>query len=243
MENARDSKASLAGVPRRTGNAIARQRIGWDDLKVLLYFLGYVRAIEGIALFIWSWSINGIEDGGHKLSGFSVFAVAMICSGAASLVGGLLGFLFGIPRSTESSVVRRQSTPAGAGPEVVASESAPTTASMSSTTRLSSTAERPQLLRVNTNLEDISDGVTKVLLGAGLAEAGNLVAGAGRLADFLGPSFGPGSAGKAVAVATIIYGALEGFFAGYLATRLYLTAAFERADPQGDRGIPAELRG
>ena len=58
----------------------------------------------------------------------------------------------------------------------------------------------------------------------------------GRLTVFLGPSFGPAAAGEAVAFAIIIYGALEGFFAGYLATRLYLTAAFERHDPQGVGG-------
>jgi hypothetical protein len=242
MESIGDSSGSGAdGLRKKKGGATTRQRLGWGDLKVLLLFLGYVLVIEGIALFIWSWSIDGtsVNDSGKTLSGFGVFAVAMICSGAASLVGGLLGFLFGIPRSVESSAgrLRLSSTTAGAGPEVGVSESATASASTPSVAPLPSTAERPQLLRVNTNLEDISDGVTKVLLGAGLAEAGKLVDGAGSLAAFLGPSFGPGSAGQAVAIATIIYGALGGFFAGYLATRLYLTAAFERHDPQ--KSVPA----
>jgi hypothetical protein len=229
MSDAEADKARLANLSRRTGTA--RRRPAWDDLKVLLLFLGWVFLIEAIALIIWAWSVDGTKDDGRTLSGFAVLGVAMICSGAASLTGGLLGFLFGIPRSTEASVNRTRlgHGTTGVPPEAVASEGAAASASPSPT--LHATAERPPLLRVNTNLEDISDGVTKVLLGAGLAEAAKIVTGAGQLAAFLGPSFGPGDAGQAVAIATIIYGALEGFFAGYLATRLYLTAAFERADP------------
>jgi hypothetical protein len=185
--------------------------------------LAWVLAIESLALILWAIAIGGTQG---WLSAFTVLGVATICSGAASLSGGLLGFLFGIPRSTETTVRTHLDGSPPAQPIAAADAAAPIPASA----RPNSSAGRPPL-RVNTNLEDISDGITKVLLGAGLAQANAIIIGAGRLADFLGPSFGPGSAGKAVAIATIIYGALEGFFAGYLATRLYLTAAFGRADP------------
>ena len=236
MHSTGDSDGLGENLPKRNGNPITRQRLGWDDLRILVLFLCFVLAVEGIASSFWSWSVNGmsVNDNGKPLSGWGVFATGVICSGAASLVGGLLGFLFAIPRSVESSASRLplSNTTTVARPEVVISEAAPVPPSTSSATRFPAATERPPLLRVNTNLEDISDLVTKVLLGAGLAQAGQLVDGAGRLAAFLGPSFGPGSSGQVVAIGTIIYGALEGFFAGYLATRLYLTAAFGRHDPQ-----------
>jgi len=217
MSDVQASKGLPANAPKRS-----RQRPAWDDLKVLLWFLGWVVGVETVALIIWAIAIQYTQGG---LSAFSVLGVAMICSGAASLVGGLLGFLFGIPRSTEATVNRTRlsntAAPPAVAPEAAAGPPSPSP----------STAERLPQLRVNTNLEDISDGITKVLLGAGLAQAVPIAHGAVRLAAFLGPSFGPGNAGQAVAIATIIYGALAGFFAGYLATRLYLTAAFERADP------------
>ncbi|HEY7229536.1 MAG TPA: hypothetical protein VH558_04110 [Pseudolabrys sp.] len=174
--------------------------------------------------------VHGTKTDSGTLSGFAVFGVATICSGAASLIGGLIGFLFGIPRSTEATVSRtRLGRGSGTPPDAAASGGAAAPASPAPMNH--ATAERPPQLRINTNLEDISDGITKVLLGAGLAQATQIVSGAGKLAVYLGPSFGPGIGGQAFAIATIIYGTLEGFFAGYLATRLYLTAAFERADP------------
>lgn len=206
-----------------TGRSNGRRRPARDDLKVLVYFLILVLGVETLALVIWAIAIWGTQG---WLSAFAVLGVAAICSGAASLSGGLLGFLFGIPRSTETTV--RTHLDGSLPQQAITSGDA--AASTTASAGPSSAAGRPPL-RVNTNLEDISDGITKVLLGAGLAQASAIITGAGRLADFLGPSFGPGSAGKAVAIATIIYGALEGFFAGYLTTRLYLTAAFGRADP------------
>lgn len=221
MSDVQASKGPPANAGRRP-----RQRPAWDDLKVLLYFLAWVVGVETIALLIWAIAIY-VTQGWS--AAFAVLGVAMICSGAASLVGGLLGFLFGIPRSAEATVSRTRLTHGGGSPPAGAAEGAAAPAGPAPTAQAA--PERPPQLRVNTNLEDISDGITKVLLGAGLAQANQIVTGAVRLAAFLGPSFGPGAAGQAVAIATIIYGALEGFFAGYLATRLYLTAAFERADP------------
>lgn len=221
MSDAQASKGPAANGPKRT-----RQRPAWDDLKVLLWFLGWVVGVETVALIIWAIAL-WVTQGGP--SAFAVLGVATICSGAASLVGGLLGFLFGIPRSAESTVNRTRLTHTTGTASDAAAEGVAPRAGPPPTAHAA--PERPPQLRVNTNLEDISDGITKVLLGAGLAQANQIVNGAVRLAAFLGPSFGPGNGGQAVAIATVIYGGLAGFFAGYLATRLYLTAAFERADP------------
>jgi hypothetical protein len=57
----------------------------------------------------------------------------------------------------------------------------------------------------------------------------------GRVAEigkYLGPSFGPDSAGSIVALCVMIYSASAGFLFAYLASRIYLTSVFERNDPK-----------
>jgi hypothetical protein len=87
-------------------------------------------------------------------------------------------------------------------------------------------------LHRNTNLENISDALTKGLLAIGASQLFRLDEGISRLAGTLGDSFGPGNAGKVVALSVLTYGAIAGFLFGYLATRIYLTGVFERNDPK-----------
>src|SRR6266508_6277591 len=71
---------------------------------------------------------------------WDILAVAALVAGGAFVAGGLLGFLFGIPRSL-------------AGPEGSVDGAA------------AGGAYRP-----NTNLEQISDWLTKILVGVGLVQ-------------------------------------------------------------------------
>jgi hypothetical protein len=83
--------------------------------------------------------------------------------------------------------------------------------------------------RVNTNLEDISDWLTKIIVGVTLVQFRDAVhafdALAGRMATDLDLKGGATTSG-----ALIVYFAVIGFFYGYLMTRLFLAAAFRRAD-------------
>lgn len=99
----------------------------------------------------------------------------------------------------------------------------------------------------NTNLERISDWLTKILIGAGLSQASDLVRSLTSLAHFAGPVFGEAPAGPTIAGALIVHYLLVGFFQGFLLAYLWLPNAFARifpgqsSDPSlGDASEPAQ---
>jgi len=93
----------------------------------------------------------------------------------------------------------------------------------------------------NTNLEQVSDWLTKILVGVGLTQIGKISATAGVLVGYLGPSLAPGPSGTIFASAVIIYFGILGFFAGWLPTRVLLGAALSRADRAAlDRFVEAQ---
>ena len=137
----------------------------------------------------------------------SVLAVALLIAGAAFLGGALLGFLFGIPRS-----LAVEATAAGAGAEPV------------------DAGQRAALYRSNTNLEQISDWLTKILVGVGLVELGRLVELTRNLVDFLTPGLGNRPSSPSFALALLVLYSISGFMIVYLVTRVYLGRIFARAD-------------
>ena len=82
----------------------------------------------------------------------------------------------------------------------------------------------------NTNLEQISDWLTKILVGVGLVQFTTLAGHAGDLVSFLGPSFGGDPYGETFAGGTLVVFGVSGFLAFYLVTRMYLPRAFAHAD-------------
>jgi hypothetical protein len=82
----------------------------------------------------------------------------------------------------------------------------------------------------NTNLTQVSDWLTKIIIGVGLVEFGQLADAIGRLGDSLEPSFGGSSSGKAFGIALVVGFFVIGFLVGYLYTRLRLQWAFASAD-------------
>lgn len=103
--------------------------------------------------------------------------------GAALIVGGLIGFLFGVPRSAGSN------------------------------------SENNAEFQPNTNLEQISDWLTKVLVGVGLTQIATLPDQMGRLGAFLSPALGNSEGGVAFGVATTLYFSACGFFVAYIWAR------------------------
>jgi hypothetical protein len=80
--------------------------------------------------------------------------------------------------------------------------------------------------RGNTNLEQISDWLTKILVGVGLTQLTELPSFLSRLGDYFNPLLGSGP----FAVAIILYFAANGFLFGYLWTRLLLVGELTRAE-------------
>lgn len=81
----------------------------------------------------------------------------------------------------------------------------------------------------NTNLEQVSDWLTKVLLGATLTQLGSLFDWFGALFTRMGSALGI-DAGTAFAGGLTVYFASAGFIGGWLATRMYLVRLMTEAD-------------
>jgi hypothetical protein len=84
----------------------------------------------------------------------------------------------------------------------------------------------PKLIGTNTNLIQISDWLTKALVGVSLTK---LLEIPGMLRRF-GEHYGPAVGGGPVAVFLLVHFGASGFLSGYLLTRVILQQAFHRAD-------------
>lgn len=131
-----------------------------------------------------------------------VFGILGAVAFAAFCAGGLLGFLFGIPKSNTSG------RPA--------------------TEEQNNTESSPHYTS-NTNLEEMSDWLTKIIVGASLIELKALVAFFSELVNAAATSLGQVAFASLIAGADILGFFLLGFFTVYLLTRLYLAGAFSRA--------------
>ena len=116
---------------------------------------------------------------------WSVFGTALGIAAAATLTGGVVGFLFGIPHTVQGSA--------------------------------SSTDETQY--HGNTNLEQVSDWLTKIIVGVGLVQIGRALPVLTRLAENLKAPLGGQASSAAFGLALIISYALLGFVYFYLWSR------------------------
>jgi hypothetical protein len=119
------------------------------------------------------------------------FAAALV-SMASACVGALVGFTFGIPRALQSP------------------DSQGTQSSDSQGTRY----------LPNTNFEQISDWLTKILVGISLVQIGKLPPALGALGRTLKPMLGGTDAAAGIGVAMCVSAAVAAFLLGYLWTRV-----------------------
>lgn len=136
---------------------------------------------------------------------------SLFCAGAALAVGALLGFLFGIPRAAQEG-------------------SPPPTALTRPTTSY----------RANTNLEQISDWLTKIIVGISLVQYKEVAAGFELLAAEIAKGYtaGPLSTSPLVPAAFVkvmlVFFTITGFLISYLWTRIRLAQEFSWADGAQD---------
>lgn len=132
---------------------------------------------------------------------------SVLLATAFSALGGLLGFLFGVPRTLQ--------------------QEAPSTNPPSATGSGSAASPISYQLRVNTNVEQISDWLTKIIVGVGLTQLTRFPQKLAELGEYLKLGFD----GSAIFPSMLVlYFSVYGFFAGYLLTRLFLATAFSEAD-------------
>jgi hypothetical protein len=152
----------------------------------------------------------------NSASTLGVLSVALACVA----VGALLGFIFAIPKRTEVALIN-------SGAEQGNSGEAPTTTARAS---ISGTAYRP-----NTSLEEISDWLTKIIVGLGLVQAQAI----GRFVQDQGAAvaptlYGPGAA-PILGSATLVAISVLTFLTSFLYFRLYLAEEFTRSDNDARR--------
>ncbi len=126
----------------------------------------------------------------------TIIGAALATAGAAAAFGGVLGFLFGIPKTLQSERLDGQ---------------------------------RVRYL-ANTNLEEISDWLTKIIVGVGLIQIATLPSALRRLGAWLGPLFGGEPHSPAFAIVYAAYCVVSAFLLLYLWTRSRLRGVLQAAD-------------
>jgi tetratricopeptide (TPR) repeat protein len=164
-----------------------------------------------------------------------LFAVLMLEAAAGFAAGALAGFLFGLPRTLRGPGQDQQPlTPKQTG-------KTETTSRQPEKTR----TEPPEKSRsdrgygANTNLEEISDWLTKIIVGFGLINLQKIPDKLRRVAAYFSSlsSCVPGCVAipDSVSLAILVYFAACGFFLAYLLARLMLPAALRRAESPAEQ--------
>lgn len=137
-------------------------------------------------------------------------AAAFLISGASMSTGGFLGFLFGIPRAKQIGVAPVGSEDSGV---------------------------REYL--ENTNLEQISDWLTKIIVGVTLVQFGPIKDLIVSMGQSFGPSLidAPAGTQTSLGVSVILYYLILGFLFAYLWTRIYMEHVLRAQRAASNRDI------
>ena len=139
----------------------------------------------------------------------SVFGIGLFIAGASAISGGLMGFLFGIPKTLQQEKPDKSST----------DETAKGKANTNSVS-----------YQANTNLEQISDWLTKILVGVGLTQLTSLPAALRSFGEFVSPGLGNKPESPILSIGILFFFSICGFLLCYLWTRLYFGNELRKAD-------------
>ena len=166
-----------------------------------------------LALFVF-----GVQAGSLITYAAIVGAGIALCGGAFAL-GAASGFLFGIPRRLQETAAPATSEASGGAPVAGVPYAG------------------------NTSLEQISDWLTKIIVGVGLTQLMNIPSALGTLGEVLGPALGGFPGSSTFGTLEFIYFGVGGFFAAYLWTRLRLASLLVESDEEAKRAArDTELR-
>lgn len=167
------------------------------------------------------------------LMGFGIFAIILLSLGnngwlivtatagglllaaASAAVGGFLGFLFGIPRSKQLAV---------------------------DNSNTNNGSDRQYL--ENTNLEQISDWITKIIVGLTLVQYDKIENTIAIFGEKFGPvimTYADANAQQAVAVSIIVFYLILSFIFGYLWTRIYMETVLRWQNVKLEAGLDSYL--
>jgi hypothetical protein len=155
--------------------AASRRGPGWPTVSLVLIIAG------GLIPLLY---VSQVPAGRR----WPALATAYGVAGAAGLIGGLVGFLFGIPRAVQ---------------------------------RRGQAGDDPTY-QDNTNLEQVSDWLSKIIVGVGLVQVGRVLPALGRLGHSLQAPLGGLPSGAAFGLATVCGWTILGFLSVYLWAREFL---------------------
>lgn len=138
---------------------------------------------------------------------FSVLGTGLMIAAALVIAGIFVGFLFGIPKSFSSNHHDPSADNKSGNGDVTHST----------------------LYHANTNLEQISDWLTKILVGVGLTQLIHLPSYLKSASVHIAEGLG-GKDAQIFACAVLVYFSVCGFLLGYLWTRLLVADALQKAD-------------
>lgn len=141
-----------------------------------------------------------VITGAGGLNASTVCAMLLWCL-AWFLSGAGVGFLFGLPKVNDA--------PAGSQPS-------------------SDMASRN--LNINKNIQEISDWLTKIIVGVGLVELKRIPGSIRNASNYFAANFNNIAPSNEVGAATIVFFSILGFLAMYILMRLFLTGAISAAD-------------
>ncbi len=187
-----------------------------ETLRSTIFFL-LMGSIGVFSIFIYSscfWLFYGF------FAALIIFSTISITATGFFLVGGFLGFLFGVPRTNDKFHIGEKREE-----------------NSQSSEQISGKYSESFSVSPNTNLEQISDWFTKILVGVGLTQIDSLLAGVQKLINYLVPAFGGSIISQEnsyiteevvqgyVLLIMIVY-SICGFFSFFLWARLYLQYRF-----------------
>lgn len=157
---------------------------------------------------------------------------ALLWSLGFCVSGMLLGFLFGIPRTLPSGTINMAPPDDRSNGKSRATDEPPAAADAAagnaSNTLFLGT---PTPMEINSNLVEVSDWLTKIIVGVGLIELKSLPGSARSMAAFIAPSLATDTpTAMAVVGGIMLFFSVHGFLIGYLLTRIYLSIMIKRAD-------------
>lgn len=198
--------AGLQNSPREANPSRGATENKKDSSKSLLDLNRWVPAIPAAFRFAWLYSIPLIWIMGifviliyvsqlPSAVRWTAFATAVVIGASAELIGGLAGFLFGVPREVQNPA-----------------------------------ASTTQTYQGNTNLEQVSDWLTKIIVGVSLVEIGRAIPTLTKFAASMKAPLGGQASSGAFGLGLVITNALLGFFYLYLWSRSLFKAELEYHD-------------
>ncbi len=205
------SAGSPQGEKPRTPlrKAIFRMPSDTSPITLQLVVLTFAAALLGyLLLLIYAWQERAV----------GVFAVGALVALAATAIASVGGFLFGLPRYSPVLAVPVSDS---AGP------------AESSMTAVAGAQGAAGVYTPSSNLEQVSDWLTKLLLGAGLVQLGRVGRWLGGFIDRLAGAFTSGdtaavpSTAKAIAGSLLAFYSAFGFLFGYIVTTIWYRRRLE----------------